>query len=134
MVETEARLWYNVAKILVDRDPDATFWDLFKTMYELKTGSKVPDFPDEDEVISLHMEGKSSKTIGEMFDEPSANISAILESVGFRPWKNDLPHDVHTIHSAVKEHGVYKAAKNLGITAYIANRAFEEGEKWAATR
>lgn len=82
--------WAVVAKELVRKNEEATMWDLFKVMYEYKTGCEMIEFPDEEEVIYYHMCGMSKRKIAEEVNSSIETVDYILRQNGFIPLRKSL--------------------------------------------
>jgi len=122
--------WVIVGKELLERDPEATLWDLLCVMYKYKTGCDVPEMPDEYDVVNGHMLGYSSHTIAKCYGSDADTIISILKSMGYKPFRADLPYSVHTISLTVSGSSVKETAKLYGMTEHMVNRALDEYGIW----
>jgi len=122
--------WVIVGKELLDRDPDATLWDLLCVMYKYKTGCDVPEMPSEESVIDHHLSGQCSSTIAKELETDTETVVNILKSVGYTPFRADLPYSAHTIRLTVNGSSVKEAAKLYNMTRHMVNRALDEYSIW----
>lgn len=126
--------WVIVGKELLERDPDATLWDLLCVMYKYKTGCDVPEMPNEYDVVNKHMLGRCSSTIAKELETDIGSVANILTSMGYTPFRADLPCSVHTISLTLTVGGssVSGAAKLYGMTEHMVNRTVDEYNIWLA--
>ena len=116
--------WYIVAKELVRRDKDATLWDLIKCMYEYKTSCEIPDFPDENKVIGLHMRGWPKVKIAEELSCKTNTINFILDNMGFKGFRKEPKYSPFEVEDMLSD----ECAKNEldSMSSYLFSRCLEE--------
>lgn len=124
--------WVVVGKELLRRNPDATLWDLVCVMYKYKTGCVVPEMPSELDVVNEHMLGHSSHTIAKILGTDTETVTAILKSLGYLPFRADLPHSVHVVNISVNVSSAKATAKLYGMTEHMVARVVDEYNIWLA--
>lgn len=125
------REWAVVAEELMEQNPDATMWDLIEVMYEYKTGASIPEFPGENAIVELHMLGMSAKNIADKLETRSEVIADVLRSIGFAPFRYDLPVSVTSVGLTAKDHDAKEIAGIWGITVGLVDKLLTEYGVWA---
>jgi len=113
--------WYVVAKELVRKDKEATLWDLIELMYKYKTGCEVPEFPEEEEIINLHLNGHTKTDIADKLDCDVCMIHSILTERGFKAFRKAPKYSPLDVAERVKD------GKGLNkMSNYLINRCLDE--------
>lgn len=84
-------IWCQAAEIMSNVDEEATFWDLARAMYRYFNNRDMPiEEPNDYDLVYYHQEGRSPEGISWAMDLSPEAIRDYLESMGFKPWKEDL--------------------------------------------
>ncbi len=123
--------WVRIGHLLLDRNPEATLWDLFRVMYEYKTGNKFPVNESDEQIqiiVSLHLDGFTPKKISELTKVFVENIVAYLKSMGFSPWRSCIKGAAIYHNYKYGEVPKKQFAKDFGISEYVVSKVIKEYE------
>lgn len=124
------REWAVVAEELMERNPDATMWDLMKIMWKYKTGSTIPEAPDENAIVVLHMLGMSAMNIAGKLETNSQIVADVLRSIGFTPFRHDLVVSVTSIGLQAEDNDIKEIARIYGISVDLVDKLLTEYGVW----
>lgn len=121
--------WTHDVCLIVDYEPEATVWDLFKFEYMKLHGSLPPDieidYPDENELRMLSISGFSPTTIATRLSIPRWLVLEALEYFKI-PYCNttiDATGITKTFRSGLTDK--HTLAKRFGTTVYYINKALK---------
>jgi len=117
---------------LLNRNPDATLWDLLKVWYEELHGSFPVNETDDDvkNIVKMHLSGYSPSVISKVLELNQTNVVTYLRSMDFRPWIHGpaCTIDTSALYRAVVIDGRYlgDVCGEFNVSKHIGNKIVEE--------